>query len=966
MQNKYKNIHKDFGLIILCISNDISNDIIDYLLSKYEKNDRYVDIYTCHLMLLVSSEKYDILELFLKNGFDVNRTLYFDGEEHNLLFYISERVHKITESTIDTILNYGINIDSKLKFNIDYLYTANTIYGFIEKTFSCKENTIFDLLIEKIINDFEYHFMILHYIFNYYCNIKENILSLRKCIDNLSDNTIKILASENSSIQVIKIFITYCYFNKDELTKSKFYENFLNHEPSFDIINKINLIYEVNQDFLKNKEKSYHFNHFHELIKEKKYNKIEDDLDDMFDIDYQEPDTLKTPLMIASQYGINNIKLFDYLAMYEPDKDLQDKTKSTALHIACKYNNSEIIPKLITEKNINMKDINGKTPLMIAIEEKNSECIKTLFSNDCSKFHIDINIKDDCDKYNVDANIKDNDGNSSLINTIIKFKNSKELEELIELLIVKGANKDEINNDKATPLHVICQYNLYKLIPKLITQNNVNLKDKNGQTPLMVAIENKNNECIKTLLSANCDKYNVDVNVKDNNCNISLSNALIKFKNSKKLEELIDLLIEKGANKDEINNDKATPLHISCQYNLYKLILKLISNNNVNMKDKNRQTPLMVAIENKNNECIKTLLSANCDKYNVDANIKDNNGNSSLVNTIIKFKNSKELEELIELLIIKGANKDEVNNDKVTSLHFICQYNLYKLIPKLITQNNVNLKDKNGQTPLMVAIENKNNQCIKTLLSDEFYKYNVDANIKDNNGNSPLVNIMLKFKDSDKIDDLIDLLIKRGANKDEYINGKATPLHVACQYNLYDSIPKLITENNINIKNKKNQTPLMIACNGQKIQCIEKLMTNKLFIKNYKVNNNNNELNILLLLLKHKVENEQIYEELIKWNLYFGLKQFKKNLNIIVNNESFIRVIIKNGFYIHKDNKHENIKTPLIFSIVNNFKELTKSILNCYDKTIHETDENNKYCLFYAIDNEDEEYFDLLMKSKKI
>jgi len=37
LQNKYKNIHKDFGLIYLCISKNIPNDIIDYLLSKYEK-----------------------------------------------------------------------------------------------------------------------------------------------------------------------------------------------------------------------------------------------------------------------------------------------------------------------------------------------------------------------------------------------------------------------------------------------------------------------------------------------------------------------------------------------------------------------------------------------------------------------------------------------------------------------------------------------------------------------------------------------------------------------------------------------------------------------------------------------------------------------------------------------------------------------------------------------------------------
>ena len=538
-------------------------------------------------------------------------------------------------------------------------------------------------------------------------------------------------------LKLIKI-ISLCYCNKDEFFESTFFKKLsCNNKLSYHTCVKIENIFYSNQTELRNREERYHFNHLYELIKEKKYKKIKDELDGKFGIDHQESDTLKTPLMIASQYGINDKKLFDLLMKYNPNKDLLDKTKSTALHIACKYNNSEIISYLITEKNINMKDINDQTPLMIAIEEKNYECIKILLSDNYSK-------------YNVDINIKDNNGNFPLVNTILKFKDSDKIDELIDLLVKRGADKDEINHDKLTALHIACKYNDYKLIPKLITKNNINMKDINGKTPLMIKIEEKNYECIKILLSDDCDKYNIDVN------------------------------------------------------------------------------------------------------------IKDNNGNSSLVNTLIKFNNS------------------------------------------------------------------------------------------------------------DKINKLIDLLIKRGANKDEINSGKATPLHVACQYNLYNSIPKLITENNISLKNKKNQTPIMIACNGQKIQCIEKLMTNELFIKNYKVSNNNNELNILLLLLQYKIENDKTYEEIMKGDICFGLKQFKKNLNIIINNKSFIREIIKNGFYIHKDNKRENIKTPLIFSIINNFKELTKSILNCYDKYILETDENNKYCLFYAIDNKDEEYFDLLMKSKKL
>jgi len=255
LKNKYKNIHKDFGLIFLCVSNDISNDIIDYLLSKYEKNDKYSDIYTCHLMQLLFSNKYEILELFLKNGFDVNRTLCFDGKEHNLLFYISERIHNVSRFSIETVLKYDIDINSKLKFNIDYQYRIRSIRGFIEKTISSKKNSILDVLIKNIMDyDSEYHYNILLTIFNYYCNIKENILILKYSIDNLNENSYRILV-KNDNIKIIIIIISYCYFNKDEFFGSNFYKKILNYMPSCQTINEIESFYKVNELFLIKKEK---------------------------------------------------------------------------------------------------------------------------------------------------------------------------------------------------------------------------------------------------------------------------------------------------------------------------------------------------------------------------------------------------------------------------------------------------------------------------------------------------------------------------------------------------------------------------------------------------------------------------------------------------------------------------------------------------------------------------------------
>jgi len=145
-------------------------------------------------MLMVSTLKYDILELFLKYGFDVNRTLYFNGQEYNLLFFISEKTYIFNKSCIDLILKYGININSKLKYNIDFRHKISFKFGHNNVTSSSQENSIFDLLIVKALNKHNYQYIILLIIFEYYGYKKENILLLRNAIDNLNENSIIKLA----------------------------------------------------------------------------------------------------------------------------------------------------------------------------------------------------------------------------------------------------------------------------------------------------------------------------------------------------------------------------------------------------------------------------------------------------------------------------------------------------------------------------------------------------------------------------------------------------------------------------------------------------------------------------------------------------------------------------------------------------------------------------------------------------
>jgi len=74
-----------------------------------------------------------------------------------------------------------------------------------------------------------------------------------------------------------------------------------------------------------------------------------------------------------------------------------NKSKASALHIAVKYNNIDIINMLLRYSNIDINSLNvfHMTPLVMAIKESQIECVKILIKEE-----------------NIDVNSKDGDGNT--------------------------------------------------------------------------------------------------------------------------------------------------------------------------------------------------------------------------------------------------------------------------------------------------------------------------------------------------------------------------------------------------------------------------------------------------------------------------------------------------------------------------------------------------------------------------
>jgi ankyrin repeat protein len=135
----------------------------------------------------------------------------------------------------------------------------------------------------------------------------------------------------------------------------------------------------------------------------------------------------------------------------------------------------------------------------------------------------------------------------------LKMENSN----IVELLIDKGATySDSLNN---TLLHIAASNKITDIVELLIKKGaDVNMQNKDGNTPLHIAALNKNvhykalekNKKIIDLLIEN----KADVNMQNKDGNTPLHTAVIS-----KINYTVDLLLDKGANVNMINNDGYTP-----------------------------------------------------------------------------------------------------------------------------------------------------------------------------------------------------------------------------------------------------------------------------------------------------------------------------------------------------------------------------------------------------------------------
>ena len=261
-------------------------------------------------------------------------------------------------------------------------------------------------------------------------------------------------------------------------------------------------------------------------------------------------------------------------------------------------------------------------------------------------------------------------------------------------------------------------------------------------TPLVVAAEYGNLDCVKILLRYGADvegnskfwtplfaavagghvdvlscliEHGADVNLRTyENCT-----PLMRAASQGNLQ-VISFLVEHGANVDLQDKNGQTALHYAIPHarRSHDVLSCLIKNGaNVNIRANDNYTPLMRAIKDSNENVVTFLV-----EHGANMDLRDKNGETVLHYAAVHYSDRKSIiscREVLSCLIKNGADVDARTNEECTPLMKASLNGHYNVVECLVKHGaDVKLQDKNGDTALHYAIRSKDIHVVRQLWSE--------------------------------------------------------------------------------------------------------------------------------------------------------------------------------------------------------------------------------------------------------
>ncbi|KAK6623300.1 hypothetical protein RUM43_009152 [Polyplax serrata] len=231
-------------------------------------------------------------------------------------------------------------------------------------------------------------------------------------------------------------------------------------------------------------------------------------------------------------------------------------------------------------------------------------------------------------------------------------------------------------------------------LDKKPSSSDIDIEDQFGCRALHYATIEGHIDAVKLLINAGCK---VNVGDADNLTPLHMAAA-------RDTPEVVKLLIAAGANVHHKTIDRISPLHVSASRGLLNNVKLLIqAGAHINTLDSSDRTPLFMAVSRSHEDVVKYLL-----QQGAKVNLEEIHGYTPLYEAVWQ-KNTT----VVKMLLDAGA--------KITQSHHLLHYAVLhrhkEMVSLLISAGSIiNLRDENGDTPLIVAAKTHQTDIARLLL----------------------------------------------------------------------------------------------------------------------------------------------------------------------------------------------------------------------------------------------------------
>jgi ankyrin repeat protein len=482
-------------------------------------------------------------------------------------------------------------------------------------------------------------------------------------------------------------------------------------------------------------------------------------------------------------------KCIDLVLGLKPKIDLKVVEGSSTLHEATRAGSHTAINYLLDGKDPTARtdDLDGKghTPLWLALSTRNQLCIDLLWQQD-------PDLKKD---------IKD----GSLLHQAARFGNSK----AIELLLREELHTESTDDYGRTPLWLAVNARDEPCVKILLgATEDIDTQDKNGVSILHQAVKKKELKIVKMLLNGPEDgKSSIPGASAETESESMVERATVsKFKHRK-------------PSIDTKDNHGDWPLGQAFADHSYDIAdALLLAGAAVETTNENGQTVLWQAVTRVDLVAVARLLNA---KANVNAKSPSN----------VSVLHQAVIEDNVDLVrLLLGESTATV--DATTEL--VHPDGKVKISPLVETTQppsqiaaarispDVNTTDTAGESPLLAAVNNKSMEIVKLLLKQKLKFDGVDPQ-----GDSELAQAAYQGSA-----EMVEELLKAGADAKKANRDGWTPLHWAVRRSHAGVWDKLLDHNaDIFAVNEYGKTPVHIAVDNGHVSFIELLESRSKAIK---------------------------------------------------------------------------------------------------------------------------------------